>query len=239
MPDRFQNKYRISSARLQTWDYANEGAYFLTICTKNRICYFGEIEKQKMKLSNMGVIADLMWYEIKNHAKNIELGEFIVMPNHVHGILILNGNGGGNALDNDSNVLINGSTDGLTNGSTNGLTDVETRHALSLPNEPNEPNESNEPNEPNPSPATNPPTTAVKPSTIGANRFQNQGKNTVSAIIGGYKSAVTKHANRLGFEFGWQSRFYDHIIRDAQSFERIQSYIANNPFNWKDDKFYK
>jgi len=44
-----------------------------------------------MILSNMGVIADLMWHEIKNHTKNITLGEFVVMPNHVHGILILNG----------------------------------------------------------------------------------------------------------------------------------------------------
>lgn len=98
MPGKFQNRYRISSACLQTWDYASKAAYFITICTKNRDSYFGEIENHKMKLSNIGVIADLMWYEIKNHAKNIELGEFVVMPNHVHGILILNGNGGENVI---------------------------------------------------------------------------------------------------------------------------------------------
>jgi putative transposase len=73
---------------------------------------------------------------------------------------------------------------------------------------------------------------------IGQSRFQNQGKNSVSSIIGGYKSAVTKHANRLGFEFGWQDRFHDHIIRNAESFENIQNYIATNPLKWKEDKFF-
>lgn len=191
MNDKFQNKYRILSARLQNWNYASEGAYFITICTKDRIHYFGEIENQIMILSNIGVIADLMWYEIKNHAKNIELGEFVVMPNHIHGILILNDN-----VVNDN---------------------VETRYALSLPTQTEQP----EPEK-----------------TIGQMRFQNQGKNTISSIIGSYKSAITKHCNRLDFDFAWQTRFHDHIIRNAQSFENIQNYIANNPMNWDKDKFY-
>lgn len=128
-----------------------------------------------------------MWYEIKNHAKIIELGEFVVMPNHIHGILILN---------NEKSIIdINDA--------------VETRHALSLqPEQPEQPEKS-----------------------IGQKRFQNQGKNTISSILGSYKSAVTKHANRLGFDFGWQDRFHDHIIRDAKSFENIQNYIANNGMN--------
>lgn len=90
--DKFQNKYRIPSARLQQWDYRWAGAYFITICTQNRIHYFGDIENGKMVLSNIGVLADAFWYEINNHAQNVELGEFVVMPNHVHGVLILSGN---------------------------------------------------------------------------------------------------------------------------------------------------
>lgn len=82
-----------------------------------------------MKLSNVGVIADLMWHQIPQHAQNVELGAFVVMPNHIHVILI--------------------------------ILPVEIRHAMSLQNE-------------------------------SEKRFQNQGKNTVSSIIGGYKSAVTK-----------------------------------------------
>jgi putative transposase len=96
--EKYQNKYRIPSARWQDWDYAWDGAYFITICTQNREHYFGEIIENKMVLSNSGTIADILWYEIKNHAKNIELDEFVVMPNHIHGILILRGNVADNGM---------------------------------------------------------------------------------------------------------------------------------------------
>ncbi len=89
-------------------------------------------------------------------------------------------------------------------------------------------------------PPTQPPTQPPpkQEQTIGQKRFQNQGKNTISSIIGSYKSAVTKHARRLGYEFAWQSRFYDHIIRDNNSFAKISEYIIDNPKNWKGDQFY-
>jgi REP element-mobilizing transposase RayT len=119
--------------------------------------------------------------------QKVELGTFVVMPNHIHGILILTNDDGNNANAN-----------------------VETRHALSLP-----------PTPPQPS----------------SQRFQNQGKNTVSSIIGGYKSAVTKHAHRLGLEVGWQARFHDHIIRNDAEYQRINDYIEQNPEGWYADKF--
>ncbi len=93
MYDKFKNKYRIPSARLQKWDYGWDGAYFITICTKNRECFFGEVVKEEMKYSHAGLIAEIMWYEIKNHAQNIKFGAYQIMPNHMHGILILEGNG--------------------------------------------------------------------------------------------------------------------------------------------------
>jgi len=62
---------------------------------------------------------------------------------------------------------------------------------------------------------------------------------SVSFIIGSYKSAVSKHAHRLGYDFGWQERFYDHIIRNNKSFNRITKYIINNPQNWENDRFNK
>ena len=58
-------------------------------------------------------------------------------------------------------------------------------------------------------------------------------------MVGSYKAAVTRHARRLGFEFGWQTRFHDHIIRNEQSFNNISNYIINNPVNWTQDKFYQ
>lgn len=103
MAEKFKNKYRIESARLQNWDYRWGGAYFITICTQKREHYFGKIINGKMILSNVGVLANVFWYEIKNHSKNVKLGEFTVMPNHVHGVLILNDSD----IINDSQIIGN------------------------------------------------------------------------------------------------------------------------------------
>jgi hypothetical protein len=65
------------------------------------------------------------------------------------------------------------------------------------------------------------------------------GKNTLSSIIGSYKSAVSKQAHCMGCDFAWQPRFHDHIIRDEQEYQRIAKYIIHNPVNWKEDEFVK
>jgi len=88
----FQNRYRIESARLMNWDYRNEGAYFITICTRNKEHFFGEITNEMMKLSTAGAIVKGFWYEIENHFMNVTLDVFTVMPNHIHGIILLNNN---------------------------------------------------------------------------------------------------------------------------------------------------
>ncbi|MCA0365678.1 MAG: transposase [Bacteroidetes bacterium] len=199
MSDKFQNKYRIASARTSWWNYGWNGAYFITVCTANRSNYFGEIENGKMKLSSIGILADVLWHEIKNHAENIELGAFVVMPNHIHGILI---------LDRPENVNTDSSVD---------TGHIEIGHALSI-------SQSNQ--------------------TPAQQRFRNQGKNTVSSIIGSYKSALTKHCNRLGLTdtdgviFAWQTRFHDHIIRNNEEYQRINDYIETNIQNWGKDKFF-
>ncbi len=207
----FKNKYRIESARAHWWNYGGAGAYYITICTYNKDHNFGEISmvdvtsnplhvvtmlhvetrhalslpepepqpqyKNKMNLSNCGVIADVLWYQIPHHAKNVELGAFVVMPNHIHGILI---------LTEDSEI---------------GLTKYADEETIS--------------------------------------RFQNQGKNTISSIVGSYKSAVTNNANRLEFTNGWQAKFHDHIIQNDQEYQRINDYIESNVQNWKEDRFYR
>ena len=73
--------------RLRNYDYASDGWYFVTICTHDRECYFGKIENQMMHLSDVGIQAELMWNEIPQHFPMAELGEFVVMPNHIHGII--------------------------------------------------------------------------------------------------------------------------------------------------------
>jgi len=89
MPEKFKNKYRISSTRLPYWDYGWNGAYFITICTKNRVCFFGEIKNGKMIFSEIGRLAHKFWNEIQNHFPFVVLDEFVIMPNHVHGIIII------------------------------------------------------------------------------------------------------------------------------------------------------
>lgn len=89
MAKKWHDKYKIASARLQHYDYRTNGAYFITICTHNQVHFFGECNEGQMQLSTLGAIAQGFWYEIPKHFAFVSLGEFIVMPNHVHGILIL------------------------------------------------------------------------------------------------------------------------------------------------------
>ncbi len=194
MPEKFKNKYRIPSARLPYWDYGWNGAYFMTICTQHRICYFGAVENGEMILSEIGRMAHIYWQKIPEHFPFVILDEFVIMPNHVHGIIIIN-----KSDEND-------------NGG-NGDNVVETRHALSLQQN-----------------------TENHTATPAQNRFRNPGKNNISSIIGSYKSVVSKHAHKINKMFAWQSRFYDHIIRNEKEFYRIQQYILYNPAKWADDQ---
>jgi len=86
----FKNKYRIETTRLKHWDYSSDGEYFVTICTKNRMEYFGEIRNGIMGLNEMGNAAAICWQNIPSHFPFTELGAWVVMPNHVHGVIIIN-----------------------------------------------------------------------------------------------------------------------------------------------------
>ncbi|MFT4073171.1 MAG: hypothetical protein QM654_14755 [Dysgonamonadaceae bacterium] len=216
--DKFRNKYRIPSARAPFWDYGQDGAYFITICTANHECVFGKIENGKMILSPLGIIADKWWGEIKTHCPVVELGEFVVMPNHIHGILIIN-NRDKNDIGNDSNAAETNRIPGITHHRNHRIhriprSPVQTLHATSL--------------QQSSTPAKNQQMAAISPQS-----------GSVGAIIRSYKSAVTRHARRLGFTFAWQSRFHDHIIRNHQEYQRITNYIINNPEKWNEDKFYR
>jgi putative transposase len=105
MAVKFQNKYRIETTRLQSWNYAACGAYFVTICCKNRANFFGFIENGVMNLSEIGKIAYEEWIktpEIRPDM-NLELGAFVVMPNHFHAILIIGNNEYNKALEEVGN----------------------------------------------------------------------------------------------------------------------------------------
>lgn len=101
MSEKFQEKYRISSARLQNWDYGWNAIYFITLCTAGHEHKFGKIVEGVMHMSDIGLIAEKIWCDIPQHFKFIDLDAFVVMPNHLHCILIINKNDDGRYMDYD------------------------------------------------------------------------------------------------------------------------------------------
>jgi putative transposase len=90
-PSKFDpKKHHRKSIRLQGYDYSQGGVYFVTIITYQRDCLFGEIVNEEMKLNDFGKIADECWSAIPQHFPFVELGAYVIMPNHVHGIIIIN-----------------------------------------------------------------------------------------------------------------------------------------------------
>ena len=193
------NIHHRKSIRLKGYDYSQAGLYFITICVKDRECLFGEIIHGKIILNDAGKIADECWLKISEHFLNVVLHEYIVMPNHVHGIIELK------RVDAICNQISN---------------NVGTRHVVSLPDN--------------------------SESSVGTshvmsqhNQFSKPIPGSISVIIQQYKSSVTRFVNKTNVShFRWQSRFYEHIIRDEKSYHRISEYIINNPKNWKDDDFF-
>jgi len=182
---------------MKGYDYSNAGMYFVTICVQNHRCLFGKIVASKMILNEYGQIVYNEWAKTPEIRSNVQLDEFVVMPNHVHGIIVIT-NDVSHTPDDQRDTPHNqrdtrGDTFGGVCDTFGGVCDTPLR----------------------------------SPS------------NTVGAIVRGYKSAVTKQLNQMGFaESIWQRNYWENIIRDDQSYQRIATYIINNPMNWNDDKFY-
>ena len=193
------------SIRLKGYDYARAGAYFITICCQNMKCTFGNIvgagftpaqnniehikpqPKQgvpiaaQMVLNEYGIIAFNEWIKLAERFSNFELDVFQIMPNHMHGIIVLNDAGA------------------LHMGAQNDSRDDRAGAS--------------------PAPTGN--------------------------IIGAYKSLVSNECLKIykikNETMGklWQRDYYEHIIRNEQSYKNISNYIIHNPEHWKDDKFHR
>jgi REP element-mobilizing transposase RayT len=163
------------SIRLKGYDYSQAGAYFVTVCTQDRACLFGDVVDGAMRLNEVGQIVGACWRMIPGHFPNTELDGFVVMPNHVHGIIVIT----------QRNL-------------------VRATHA---------------------SPLQQPP-----------RGLQCQ---SISAIIGSFKSAATKRIHALP-RFAnlpiWQRNYYEHIIRNEESLNHIRQYILDNPAWWAFDR---
>ena len=90
MTDKFKDTYRTETSRLKGWNYASAGYYFVTICEKNRSPVFGNICDNMVLFTTIGRVAMECWVEIPEHFPFVELDAFCIMPNHIHGIIIIN-----------------------------------------------------------------------------------------------------------------------------------------------------
>ena len=207
------NIHHRHSIRLKGYDYTQQGAYFVTICTHQRNCLFGEIVDGEMKLNTNGEIARGSWLSIPRHFQNVELDEFVIMPNHLHGIILIVNNS-----EVEGEVLAN--QDFLQSRS-----EVE-GEALAISNDQNQQNLSRQCFAP----------TVNTGETIKINGTKPQ---SLAAIIQNYKSVSTRQINRINKAQGsviWQRNYYEHIIRDEEALNNIREYIFNNPINWVEDK---
>ncbi len=213
------------SIRLQSYDYSQAGLYFITICCHHRICLFGEIsdgggvmvgaenilplrenKNQIMILNNAGKIADACWREIPKHFQNAILHEYIIMPNHVHGIIELTNEthvGAENILPLRENILPLSENMDIGGGA---------EYILPLP---------------------------------PRNKFQKMIPHSIGSMVKGFKIGVTKwFRNNAAIPIQhpplpiWQRNYYEHIIRNDQSYQSISDYIINNPAKWREDKFF-
>ncbi len=220
----FKNKYRTQTTRLKGWDYSSDGIYFITICTQNREHYFGEIITGKMQLTPIGEIAQKYWAEIPRHYPMAILDEFVVMPNHIHGIIILETN---NATSKTNNEMPEQSVEAHDNASQIHHPKIKTPGNEVQNFAPHKNTQTISGNETH--------NNASLRTGHYVNKFGPQSKN-IPAIIRGYKSAVKKYATINKIDFVWQARYYDRIIRSDKQFDIVRGYIENNPEKWGRDR---
>ena len=249
------------SIRLKGYNYSQAGMYFITICCQDRICRFGDIvgasladaqnvnninvnninvnninekvqpqgfapKEGKMILNEYGKIAFNEWIKLTNRFLNCELDVFQIMPNHLHGILI---------LKNVAATLALAQNDDIKNNFQ--LNDFIER--VNYDNKSEADHKIRDGSNKNIKEGTN--------NKEGANDIIRAGASpapTISDIVGAYKSLVSnacleifKSNNEIMGKL-WQRNYYEHLIRDEQSYQTISNYIICNPMKWKEDKFY-
>lgn len=195
------------------FDYTLNNGYFITICTKDRIHYFGKIKDCEMILSPVGEVVKNEWLKTPKIRKNVILDNWVIMPNHFHGIIIIqdpNQSAFHDCIDfNHKNFdiphnLENGNRRNapwrVLNDNTNFVSQQNTPRRVP---------------------------TGIQPLV----------KGSISSIINHFKGNVKRYCNKNGFEyFTWQPRFHDRIIRDQEELHNIQNYIYYNPANWYKDR---
>jgi len=198
------NIHHRRSIRLKGYDYAQAGLYFVTICTQNRACLFGEIQNGDMILNEAGKMVDNEWLKLSQRFQNIQLHEYIVMPNHFHAILEIVGA-----------TLVVAQNETVAQNKTN--TEKGQPQGIA-------PNEKGQPQGIAPT---------DKNKALGDMVGAFESITTVEYIRGVKNNNWERFDGKL-----WQRNYWEHIIRNEKSYNRISEYIFKNPKNWENDKLY-
>ena len=232
------------SIRLKGYDYSSAGAYFITAVLQHRAHLFGSVNENGVQLSEAGKIAHRCWEEIPNHFPNTAVDEFVIMPDHMHGIVVVleegreeikrdknESNDGGEQLDEDKDsrggVQLNEreGNGGESEGNGGGVQlNAATRAFISSATK---------------APIYTLPILNTPPQTRKDNYFSiiSPKKKTLAVIIRTYKAAVTTICRENGiYEFQWQRNYYERIIRDDEGLAAVRRYIFNNPAKWLNDR---
>lgn len=202
--------------RLRGYDYAQAGAYFVTICARGQECLFGEVVGGEMRRNGWGAIVTRCWDELPQHYPTVELDAFTAMPNHVHGIIV---------LTDPIDVIGAGSQSALGIGvaiGAAGLAGVVSYHDT----------------------GGSPRRAGFKPAPTEGTVLDEKGKavrKPLSEIVRAFKTFSARRINEGRGAAGaaiWQRGYYDHVIRTERSLERIREYIAENPARWAMDQLH-
>jgi len=245
-------KHHRRSIRLKGYDYAQAGAYFITICCQNRECRFGTIENDQMMLNEYGQIAYDEWMALPERFANCSLDVFQIMPNHMHGIIVLDGAAAvGAGFTPAANAGLHPAFAAGNPAATEWIGQPSTGEPPFL----GQPDSIGQPQGlPQRAPSLGEPPFLGEPDLIGQPRGLPQRAPSVGEplglprpigdIVGSYKSLVFnrcldiyKSINQFMGKL-WQRNYYEHIIRNEQAYLKISHYIIHNPENWKCDKFY-
>ncbi|WP_299645127.1 transposase [uncultured Chloroflexus sp.] len=229
-------KHHRRSIRLKGYDYSQAGAYFITIVTQDRACLFGEVVDGEMRLNDAGRMVWDEWDALPDRFPGLELDAFVVMPNHVHGIIVLTGSatvGAGLVPAPDEDMP---APDGVRAGLVPAPNEATTRVAPTIPM----------PAPDGDMPAPDGVRAGLVPAPLvpALNEATTRVAPTIGDIVGAFKSITTVAYIRGVKQSGWppfrgrvwQRNYYEHIIRNEESLNRIRQYIADNPLRWAFDR---
>ena len=206
--------HRRRSIRLKGYDYSRPGAYFVTIVAQDRLCWFGDVVDGEMRLNKSGELIVDAWEWLGERYPHVALDAYVVMPNHLHGVVVLtdeewggesgggvSGRHGRRGVNVDRPVRRGVSRNAPTVGSGMGVD--------------------------------------ADGSGMGVSRTAPTGRKTLGRLVGAFKTVSTKGFNRMRGMSGerlWQRDFYDRVIRDDRELDLVRRYIEGNPAKWETDE---